>query len=336
MILVAPTSFKGTHSATAAAAAMAAGARAVYRDDVLVMPVSDGGPGLIESLQHAAGGDVRTVQVSGPLGTPVSARILIQNATAYVESADACGLHLVAQEQRNPLLTTSFGVGELLLAAASYAADVVIGLGGSATVDGGIGAARALGWQLRGSSLLDFSAIEARPKAQSSITALADVANPLFGPDGAAHVFAPQKGAAAADVEVLDSALRRMADIIARDIGIDVAGLVGGGAAGGLGAGLHAFANARLISGSEWMLDRLRLDELLQRADAVITGEGRYDAQSGMGKITGTIAARAAAAGVPCLVIAGRAGQPLLSLTDITERARQEVSQLLAQRGGKK
>lgn len=329
MILVAPTSFKGTHSASEAAAAMAAGARAVYTDDILAMPVSDGGPGLIESLQHAAGGDLRTVPVTGPLGTSVTARILVQNSTAYVESADACGLHLVAQDQRNPLVATSFGVGELLLAASSYAADVVIGLGGSATVDGGVGAARALGWTLRGTSLLDFAAIEARPKALPRITALADVANPLFGPNGAAHVFAPQKGASAADVEMLDRALRRLAEIVARDIGADVVSMAGGGAAGGLGAGLYAFANARLISGSEWMLERLRLDELLSRADAVITGEGRYDAQSGMGKITGVIAARAAAAGVPCLIVAGETGRPHLTLDDIRERVEQALPRLL-------
>lgn len=312
MIIAAPTSFKGTHSAAEAARTIAQAARAVCACEVIELPVADGGPGLIDALFAHAGGNLEHVPVTGPLGDPVTARILVQQQTAIIESADACGLHLVPAADRNPLKTTTFGVGQLLRAAASLAPHIVIGLGGSATVDGGMGAARALDGV-----------------AMPRITALADVRNPLLGPAGAARVFAPQKGATPDQVELLEQRLASVAALVWRDLHIDVRALPFGGAAGGLGAGLHVFAGAELVAGSEWLLARLGFDELLERARLVITGEGRYDEQSDMGKITGEISARARARGVPVLVVAGD-GRGHLSLSDIADRVRSAVPALLA------
>jgi glycerate kinase len=312
MIIVAPTSYKETHSAADAARAMAEAARDVTTIPVTELPVSDGGPGLIDALQHKFGGELRYATVSGPLGAPVEARILVQGTTAVIESADACGLHLIPPAERDPLKTTTFGVGELLLAAAAYASDIVVGLGGSGTVDGGAGAAKAIAG-----------------RKLPPVTALADVRNPLLGMHGAARVFGPQKGASPDAVELLERRLQAAARTMARETGIDVANIAGGGAAGGLGAGLRAYARATLVAGSVWLLDRLGFDALLAGAAAVITGEGSYDAQSGMGKVTGEIVARAEASGVPLLMIAGD-GQTLLTLDDIRERVRAGLPGLLA------
>ena len=313
MIIVAPTSYKGTHSAADAARVMARAVREIYDEEVIELPVSDGGPGLIESLQHAGGGTLQQVDVTGPLGAAVPARILIQNDVAIIESADACGLHLLAASERDPLRATTFGVGELILAASSFASEVVVGLGGSATIDGGAGAALAMVMQ-----------------PLPPITALADVDNPLLGPNGAARVFGPQKGATAQDVEVLEARLTEMADRIASTLGVDVAKIPGGGAAGGLGAGLHAFAGARLISGSAWVIERLGIEPMLDRARVLVTGEGRYDEQSAMGKITGTLARMAEARGVSVLIVAGRDGSATLSLEDLAEEVRTGLGRLLA------
>lgn len=312
MIVVAPTSYKGTHSAADAARAMAHAARQVTDLEVRELPVSDGGPGLIDSLHHAFGGVLHPADVTGPHGDMVRARILVQNDTAIIESADACGLHLVAPSQRNPLTATTFGVGELIMAAAQYAPEVIVGLGGSATIDGGAGAALALLMQQR-----------------PAITALADVNNPLLGPNGAARVFAPQKGASPADVEILEARLQEFAERIRVEMGIDVAAIPGGGAAGGLGAGLHAFAGARLVSGSAWVIERLGIAALLDRASALITGEGRYDEQSAMGKITGTLVRMAEQRNVPVLIVAGD-GSSELTLDDLGSAVRAGLRRLLA------
>jgi glycerate 2-kinase len=312
MIIVAPTSYKETHSAADAARAMAEAARDVTSMDVIELPVSDGGPGLIDALKNKFGGELHYATVSGPLGTPVEARILVQGNTAIIESADACGLHLIPPAERDPLKTTTLGVGELLLVAASYASEIVVGLGGSGTVDGGAGAAKAIAG-----------------KQLPPVTALADVRNPLLGMQGAARVFGPQKGASPDAVELLERRLQAAARAMARETGIDVATIAGGGAAGGLGAGLRAYARATLVAGSAWLLDRLGFDALLADAAAVITGEGSYDAQSAMGKVTGEIVARAEANGVPVLMIAGD-GRSMLTLDDIRQRVRAGLPGLLA------
>ena len=322
MILVAPTSFKGTIGAAEAAAALAAGAReACSGSEVVACPVSDGGPGLIDALLAVRGGDLRIVRVHDPLGRLVDARVLLtelqDGRSAIIESADACGLHLLATGELDPMRASSRGVGELIAAAGNLADTVVIGLGGSATVDGGAGMAVVLGWRLvdaagrdvepGGAALRRLERIHA-PSARSAtrVVALADVANPLAGALGAARVFGPQKGASNADVELLDQGLSRLASVIRRDVAIDVSALPGAGAAGGLGAGSVAFLDAQLVPGADWVLRAVGFDGLLARASLVVTGEGRWDAQSSMGKVTGQVIARAGAVGVPVLLVAGR------------------------------
>jgi glycerate 2-kinase len=342
MILVAPTAFKGTIGAAAAAAALAAGARAALAAAgasaaagaaatarVVELPLSDGGPGLLDALRPpGAAGTIRSHAVTGPLGGRVEARLLVTSGRWVAESADACGLHLVPPPARDPLRASTAGVGELIRAAAG-APRLVLGLGGSATVDGGTGAARALGWRFldaRGRALpagggalhrlrrivpppARAPAAPARPLPP--ITALADVECLLGGPRGAARVFGPQKGADPAAVERLAAGLDRLAEQVHEDVGVAVGLLAGGGAAGGLGAGLVAFAGAELRPGAAWVLEATGFDAALRQARLVVTGEGRFDEQSAMGKLTGTVVARARAAAVPVLVVAGAITVPL-------------------------
>ena len=351
MILVAPTAFKGTHSAADVAAAAARGAHAAGHSDVRELPVSDGGPGLIDSLLAAGWHLESKVEVSGPVGSAVVARIVSNGHDAAFESADACGLSLVAPEQRDPLRATTLGVGELLEYASARFEHVYAGLGGSATIDCGLGMAAALGWQLQndrgdvidnaGRGVLELAHIAGTPPQLARVTALADVQNPLFGPEGAPRVFGAQKGATPEQIALLDAGLEKVAAIIRRDLGVDVVNLAGAGAAGGLGAGLHAFAKATVVSGSAWVLEQLQFDELLEHADLVITGEGSFDAQSSMGKITGELIRRTAARNVPVLLVAGSiegtlppyvysAGNRQLALSDIENLVRSSLQQLLA------
>jgi glycerate 2-kinase len=365
MILVCPTAFKGTLSATDAAAALAAGARAVAGDlEVRELPLSDGGNGLLDAMQGVVGGAFRTVAVTGPLGEAVEARYLVHGIDAVVETAEACGLHLVPENRRDPTRTTTSGVGELLLGAAGAggaacgaplaAERLVVGLGGSATVDAGAGMAAALGWQLLdgagapippgGDGLERLATIvpPERPPALPPVVVLADVTNPLLGPTGAAPVFGPQKGASPAQVERLAAALARWAERVERDLGRRVADLPGGGAAGGLGAAFAAYLDAPPRPGAAWILDRADFDGLLAAAAAVVTGEGAWDEQSSMGKVTGEVVTRARAAGVPILLVAGSVrGEPirgvemasrdgaLLNAADLTALVRQRLPALL-------
>lgn len=320
MILVAPTSFKGTIGAAAAAAAMAVALReALPGEEIRQMPLSDGGPGLLDALRTVRDGSVEEIKVTGPFGAPVRARVLRMGADVVVESADACGLHLAQSARLDPLVASTTGVGELLLAAAGGAPGrIVVGLGGSATVDGGAGMARALGWRLSddagqalppgGGTLVDLARIAppSAPTRLPPVVALADVRSPLLGEAGAAAVFGPQKGADAEAVLRLERGLGRLAARIRADLGLEVARLPGAGAAGGLGAGLVAFAGAELVPGAEWLLSTVGFDDMVARASLVITGEGRYDAQSTMGKVTGVVVERAARRDVPVLLLVGR------------------------------
>jgi glycerate 2-kinase len=328
MILVCPTAFKGTLSPREAATALAAGARAVAGTlAVREVPLSDGGNGLLDAMQGLVGGAFRTVAVKGPLGDTVEARYLVQGIDAVVEAAEACGLHLVPASRRDPMRATTAGVGELLQAAAGAAGAacgaplaaerLAVGLGGSATVDAGSGMAAVLGWRLLdpagapippgGQGLEKLAAIvpPERPPALPSVVVLADVTNPLLGPTGAAPVFGPQKGASPEQVERLEAALARWADRVERDLGRRVAELPGAGAAGGLGAAFAAYLGAPPRAGAAWVLDRADFDGLLAAAVAVVTGEGAWDEQSSMGKVTGEVVTRAQAAGVPVLLVAG-------------------------------
>src|SRR5918992_1290057 len=285
-VVVAPDSFGGTLSATAAAEAIATGWRRAAPDDELrLLPLADGGTGFVEVLHAALGGDWHEREVTGPFGDPVPARWLRIGDTAYLESAAACGLHLVPRERRVPevaLTVTSRGVGELVADARDAGvAEVVIGLGGSATTDGGSGMLAALG---------------AVP---------VDVDSPLLGRHGAAAVFGPQKGADDAAVAELDAALARFADAVAGAFGLDVRDEPGAGAAGGLGAALLA-CGARRVSGAGLVRELVGLDAELDKAQLAITGEGSFDWQSLRGKLITAVARGAADRGLPCIVLAGQ------------------------------
>lgn len=311
-VLLAPDSFGGSLSAAGAAAALAQGWAATAPGDALdLCPLSDGGPGLLEVLDAALPDAVRVpVVVEGPDARPVPASVLLHRETAYVESALACGLHLLAPADRDPAVTTTYGVGQLVLAALDAGARrVVVGLGGSATHDGGAGLLAALGVSRHGAdgrlprggaALLGLERLEGRPDLRgASLVAATDVDVPLAG----AALFAEQKGAT--DVGLLTRALDRWADHLEPHLGVRARDLPGAGAAGGLGFALLALGAVR-ESGLALVSGAVRLAERVAAADLVVTGEGSFDATSLLGKATGGVAALAQEAGVPCVVLAGQ------------------------------
>jgi glycerate kinase len=291
-VLVAPDSFGGTLTAVEAATAIADGWREVAPyDDLDLAPMSDGGPGFLDVVRAGIGGELVTVTVEDPLGRPVTAQLLVAGATAYVESAQACGLHLMAPDERNPRVATTRGVGQLLRAALDHpVAGVVVGLGGSGTNDGGRGM-----WEVLGGGY------------PLELVAATDVDNPLLGPNGASAVYGPQKGADRAMVLDLDDTLRGWADLVEREIGQNgLRDRPGAGAAGGLGFALFALGAARR-SGLELVAEAVGLAERVAAADLVVTGEGRFDSQSLRGKVPAGVARLAQEHGLPCVVIAGQA-----------------------------
>jgi glycerate kinase len=320
-VLVAPDSFGGTLSAAEAAEAIARGWRAGSGHDTVVQrPLSDGGPGFVEVLHATLGGDLLAVTALDPLGRPVPAAVLIVRDTAYVETAQACGLHLLAPDERDPKVTTSYGAGVLLAAAVETGArTVVVGLGGSATNDGGAGALAALGaapvaengaaLPYGGAALLACAGLTGAPRLRGVALVLAsDVDNPLLGLHGASAVYGPQKGASRDDVQLLDAALARWAEVLERELPTTPAGLgalPGGGAAGGLGAAMLALG-ARREPGIGLVRRLIGLDAALDDADLVVTGEGSFDWQSLRGKVAAGVAEAALERGLPCLVLAGR------------------------------
>lgn len=334
-IIIAPNALKGCLTAAEAAQALARGvARAAPNLEIMQIPVADGGDGLAEVLISALHGVQQTVVVSGPLGDPVSATFCHVPARrlAAIEMATASGLALLAQDQLNPLQTTTRGTGELIRAALELSAShLIVGIGGSATNEGGIGMATALGARFLdgnghpvqpvGGALLqieriDLSGLDPR-LATTRIEVICDVDNPLLGERGAARVYGPQKGAAPDQVEKLEAGLAHLADVIERDLGFKVRELPGAGAAGGLGAGLKAFLGAELRRGVDLVLDLVGLDEPLGDADLVLTAEGQIDFQTAFGKAPAGVAERARAHGVPCIAIAGSVGHGLDALHDL-------------------
>lgn len=312
-VVVAPDSFGGTLTAVEAAAAIADGWRAAAPSAELeLVPMSDGGPGFIDVLATALGGDLRSVEVLDPLRRPVRADALVADGVGYVETASAAGLHLLDDDERDPRVTTTYGVGQLVAALAPDVPRIVVGLGGSATNDGGAGLWAALGAQpaevlMRGGAALRALDGLAYPwPALPDLVAATDVDNPLLGPNGASAVFGPQKGADRAAVLDLDDALRRWADLVERagDIG-NVRDLPGAGAAGGLGFGLLALGATR-CSGFELVAEATGLAARVAAADLVVTGEGSFDSQSLRGKVVAGVAALAQQHGVPCVVVAGQ------------------------------
>jgi glycerate kinase len=325
-IIVAPNSFKGSLSASQAAAAIARGVREARPDaEVVEIPVADGGEGTVEALVSARHGTFRSVEVEGPLGDPVQAiyGLIDDGRTGVVELASASGLTLIPAEKRDPRRTSTYGFGELLDAVRKQGIDSIIaGIGGSATNDGGAGMAQALGYRLLdaggrelgrgGAALAQLMRIDATgldPAWRSvSVMVASDVTNPLTGPQGASYIYGPQKGADQMAVRELDQALAHLAEIFERDLDKRVADVPGAGAAGGAGAGLIAFLDARLVPGAPLVVDASGFDKALPGARLVITGEGRVDAQTAFGKAPGEVAKRAHRAGIPTLLLAGSRG----------------------------
>lgn len=323
--LIAPDSFKENLNAMEVATAIEQGILKVSpKARIHKTPMADGGEGTVQSLIDATGGRILKTEVVGPLGEKVMARfgILGDQKTAVIEMAEASGLPLVPKDKRDPMLTTTYGVGELIRAALDEGVEeLIIGIGGSATVDGGAGMAQALGVRFldaekgeiplyaSGGVLerivdVDMSGLDPRI-AKAKIRIACDVDNPLSGKKGAAAVFGPQKGATPEMVKRLDANLKHLGEVLFKKIGKDVRKIPGGGAAGGLGAGLVAFTGANMQSGVELVIDAVDLRNFLADADVVITGEGRVDFQTAFGKTPAGVAKCAAEFGVPVIAIGG-------------------------------
>jgi len=322
-IVVCPDSWKDCLPAHLVAAAMQSGIEATgIGAQIVCKPMADGGQGTVEALVRATGGTFVVREVTGPLGEPVQARygILGDGKTAVIEMAAAAGLELVPIHRRNPLWTTTIGVGELLLAAAERGARrIILGIGGSATNDGGAGLLAALGFRLfdehgnaiqpMGGLLRMLDRIDSTSRTHAldgiQLDVACDVTNPLLGPTGASGVFGPQKGADEEAVQRLERGLTHFAHVVERDLGKKIAQVPGSGAAGGLGAGLLAGTNAVLKRGVELVIDAVGLREDLRGADLCLTGEGSFDAQSSFGKTAIGVGRVCKELRVPCIVIAG-------------------------------
>lgn len=309
-VVVAPDCFAGTLSAAQAAEAIADGWRTTRpADELVLLPMSDGGPGFLDALP----GTLVTALVEDPLARPALASFRLDGRTAYVESAQACGLHLLEPEERDPAVTTTYGVGQLVIAAVEAGAGrVVLGLGGSATNDGGAGLLAALGVRREdadgarlppgGQALARAARLVGRPRPVELVAAT-DVDNPLLGPHGATRVFGPQKGTA--DLDALEAALSWWADLLEGHLGLTVRDAPGAGAAGGLGFAVLAAGGER-VSGVQVVAEAIGLATAVQGADLVLTGEGAFDVSSLRGKVVSGVAAAAQQEGVPCVVLAGQ------------------------------
>ena len=329
-VVIAPQTFKGGLSGVDAARAIHQGIVVVYPEaETVQIPVADGGDGTLDALVRSTGGQVFSARVTGPLGEPVLApwgamgEGRADEPTAVIEMARASGLALVPPRRRNARVTTSYGTGELIGQALDQGyRRIIVGLGGSATNDGGAGMAQALGVHFldaNGRELpfggaplarlvrIDMSGLK-RGLMDARITAATDVTNPLCGPQGASAVYGPQKGASPEAVQELDQALDHLSKIIKRSLGLDVRDLPRSGAAGGLGAGLVAFLNVEISSGIDLVCEVLGLDSLLEGADLVITGEGRVDSSTVYDKAPVGVARRAKALGLPVIAMAGTLG----------------------------
>ncbi len=322
-IVIAPDSYKESLSAMDVAIAIEQGFKQILPNaEYVKLPMADGGEGTVQSLVDATGGDIIEHVVTGPLGQTVTGfyGLLGDGKTAIIEMAAASGLHLVEPEKRNPMITTTFGTGELILAALDKGVEhIIVGIGGSATNDGGLGMAQALGIRLldeTGESLgfgggelaklhtIDIQAIDPR-LAKIRLEVACDVNNPLCGEKGASQVFGPQKGATPQMVAQLDSNLAHYAEVIKQQLGHDVLNRPGAGAAGGLGAALMGLFNAELRPGIEIVMDAVNLLDIVADADLVITGEGRIDSQTIHGKTPIGVARTAKKHHVPVIGIAG-------------------------------
>jgi glycerate kinase len=322
-IVIAPDSFKGSLTALQVAEAIEVGLRRVFPDAAIEkIPMADGGEGTVQSLVDATGGQILTTQVLDPLGNSINAQygVLGDGITAVIEMAAASGLTLVPEDKRDPRVTTTYGTGELIRAALAHGCrKLIIGIGGSATNDGGAGMAQALGAKLLtasgeqieqgGGSLatlnsIDLSELDSRIAETETIVAC-DVNNPLTGKQGASHVYGPQKGATPEMIEVLDANLAHFDKTVQRNLSKSVGNVPGAGAAGGLGAGLMAFLDASLKSGIEIVTEATQLSKRFAGADLVITGEGQINFQTVFGKTPVGVAQVAKTHNIPVIAIAG-------------------------------
>ena len=349
-LLVCPQEFKGSLTAPEAAAAIAEGARRVPGiAEVHALPLADGGPGTAAIVAAATGGDLVAAKVTGPLGDRVEARYALLPAaggptTALIGSAAAAGLVLVPPELRDPGFATSYGVGELIRDALDRGArSLVVGVGGTATNDGGAGAAQALGYRLLnrdraplpepagGIHLLNVFVIDSsgvdRRLADVDVRVAVDVTNPLLGEEGATSVYGPQKGVAGEIGEMLEDALGRWARTVRHDLGVELTDLPGGGAGGGLAAGLIGVVGGEIESGAALVAEAVGLDAAIEAADIVVTGEGSLDAQTTFGKTVAHVIARCAALGRPCLAVAGSAGGRPRGVADLEVLAGEGVTE---------
>lgn len=321
-LLIAPDKFKGTLTAEQAAEIESKAIASVLPEaEILSLPLADGGEGTVDALTRALNGRRESVRVHDPLGRPVSAFYGMAGRTAILEMAAASGMTLLTPGERNPMRTSTYGTGELILEALKQGAEnMLIGIGGSATVDGGAGMAEALGYRfydaqnrplhaLRGESLrkiahIDGSAVD-RSLFRCDIRIASDVTNPLLGEEGAAAVFAPQKGATPEMIPLLEEGLRNLSAVLIRQGMIDRADQPGDGAAGGLGMGLRAFCSARIESGARLAMETTRFESLLPGTDYVITGEGCTDTQTEHGKLCAEIAEVCRKHRVKCILLSG-------------------------------
>jgi glycerate 2-kinase len=350
-VVLAPDKFAGTLSGAEAAAAMAAGwSRARPGDEIVCLPMADGGEGTLEVVERAVHGCERvSVEVADARGIATQATwLLLPDGRGLVEAAEACGLSRLEVDQRNPRLATTYGVGQLVRSAADRGVpEIIVGLGGSATVDGGGGLATALGHRLLradgnrvkvgGEYLRQIVRIEAAPPLGIPVVIAADVTNPLLGAHGAAAVYGPQKGAAAEDVPLLEECLRTLADVAERDLpGGPWRERPGAGAAGGLGFGLMAFCGARTVAGAALIGALIGLPAALEGADAVVAGEGSMDAQTASGKVAAHLAEAAEASQAAIYAIAGRfadgAQERFDAVAELGPQGLQRAAELVEQR----
>lgn len=322
-VVIASDSFKGSLSSREVAEAAVRGIRQVLPICELVgVNVADGGEGTVDAVVEALGGEVVATVVSDPLGLPISACYGIVGKMAIIEMAAASGLPLLREEERNPLLTSTYGTGEMIMDAVKRGCrDFLVGVGGSATNDAGMGMLQALGFRFYniddqeiidgcGGRLQDVARIDDAgvmdAVCQCRFTVACDVDTPFCGSEGAAYVFAPQKGADMEMVARLDAGMVAFAKVIEKTYGMDVTSMAGAGAAGGMGGGFYAFLNARLKRGVDMVLDAIDFDSIIRGADLVITGEGKIDYQTVKGKTAAGVLARAKAQDIPVVAIAGR------------------------------
>ena len=333
-LLIIPDSFKGTLSSKRICEIISERARARFADvQAISIPVADGGEGSVDCFLSAVGGELVKCASQNPYFEPMEGffGLLNNGRTAVVEMAACAGLPLV-EDRKNPMLTTTYGVGILIKEALSRGVEeIILGLGGSSTNDFGCGAAAALGVEFfdedgesfipTGGSLARVAKIKTDkviPALKSvKLSAMCDVKNPVYGKSGAAYIYAPQKGADAQTVKLLDDGLMHICEIVKRDVGVDVTTLVGGGAAGAMAGGMYSFFGAKLRMGIDVVLDTVKFDELLEGADVVFTGEGKIDSQSLQGKVVAGVAKRASAKGVPTIAVVGGIDGDISEVYDI-------------------